>query len=134
MSFGTLHIRDSRTNAEYEIPIRRNAVVAMDFKRIKAPAAGADRADQVDSGLRVHDPGLQNTTVVETEISFSDHWKRLLLYRGYTLEQLWDSDFEDMLHLRQVVQAVSYLYRGSQGGQVPAKDMKMDCRRPDIQT
>lgn len=71
MSFGTLHIRDSRTNAEYEIPIRRNAVVAMDFKRIKAPAAGADRADQVDSGLRVHDPGLQNTTVVETEISFS---------------------------------------------------------------
>ncbi|KAM0096797.1 hypothetical protein ACP6JE_008701 [Aspergillus fumigatus] len=57
MSFGTLHIRDSRTNAEYEIPIRRNAVVAMDFKRIKAPAAGADRADQVDSGLRVHDPG-----------------------------------------------------------------------------
>ncbi|KAH1792887.1 hypothetical protein KXV56_001783 [Aspergillus fumigatus] len=67
MSFGTLHIRDSRTNAEYEIPIRRNAVVAMDFKRIKAPAAGADRADQVDSGLRVHDPGLQNTTVRSLE-------------------------------------------------------------------
>jgi citrate synthase len=22
-----------------------------------------------------------------------------LIFRGYTLEQLWDSDFEDMLHL-----------------------------------
>ncbi|GFG09619.1 citrate synthase [Aspergillus udagawae] len=99
MSSGTLYIRDSRTNAEYEIPIRRNAVSATDFKRIKAPSAGADRADQVRGGLRVHDPGLQNTTVVETGISFSDHEKGLLLFRGYTLEQLWDSDFEDMLHL-----------------------------------
>jgi citrate synthase len=31
--------------------------------------------------------------------SLSDHEKGLLLFRGYTLEQLWDSDFEDMLHL-----------------------------------
>ncbi|RHZ63777.1 uncharacterized protein CDV56_107771 [Aspergillus thermomutatus] len=99
MSSGTLYIRDSRTNAEYEIPVRRNAVSAMDFKKIKAPAAGADRADQVAGGLRVHDPGLQNTAVVETGISFSDHEKGLLLFRGYTLEQLWGSDFEDMLHL-----------------------------------
>lgn len=71
MSSGTLYIKDSRTNAEYEIPVRRNAVSAMDFKKIRAPAAGADRADQVAGGLRVHDPGLQNTTVVETGISFS---------------------------------------------------------------
>jgi citrate synthase len=71
MSSGTLYIKDSRTNAEYEIPVRRNAVSAMDFKKIKAPAAGADRVDQVSGGLRVHDPGLQNTTVVETGISFS---------------------------------------------------------------
>jgi hypothetical protein len=71
MSSGTLYIRDSRTNAEYEIPIRRNAVSAVNFKRIKAPAAATDRADQVTGGLRVHDPGLQNTTVVETGISFS---------------------------------------------------------------
>ncbi|KAF7122920.1 hypothetical protein CNMCM5793_001096 [Aspergillus hiratsukae] len=99
MSSGTLYIKDSRTDAEYEIPVRRNAVSAMDFKKIKAPAAGADRADQVAGGLRVHDPGLQNTTVVETGISFSDHDKGLLLFRGYTLQQLWDSDFEDMLHL-----------------------------------
>lgn len=71
MSSGTLYVRDSRTNVQYEIPIRRNAVAALDFKKIKAPGIGTDRADQVSGGLRVHDPGLQNTTVVETAISFS---------------------------------------------------------------
>ncbi|OOF91575.1 hypothetical protein ASPCADRAFT_57017 [Aspergillus carbonarius ITEM 5010] len=99
MSSGTLYVRDSRTNVQYEIPIRRNAVAALDFKKIKAPGIGTDRADQVSGGLRVHDPGLQNTTVVETAISFSDHERNLLLFRGYSLEQLWESDFEDVLHL-----------------------------------
>ncbi|KKK16626.1 citrate synthase [Aspergillus rambellii] len=99
MSSGTLHIKDSRTNLQYEIPIWKNAVSALDFKRIKAPGTGTNRADQVAAGLRVHDPGLQNTTVVKTAISFSDHERGLLLFRGYSLEELWDSDFEDMVHL-----------------------------------
>lgn len=71
MSSGTLLVKDSRTNRQYEIPIHRNAVLATDFKKIKAPAAGTDRTDHVAGGLRVHDPGLLNTTVVETGISFS---------------------------------------------------------------
>lgn len=29
----------------------------------------------------------------------SDHESGQLLFRGYTLEQLWDADFEEMLHL-----------------------------------
>ncbi|PWY89072.1 citrate synthase [Aspergillus heteromorphus CBS 117.55] len=99
MSSGILHITDSRTGVQYDVPVRRNAVSALDIKKIKAPGDGTDRADQVASGLRVHDPGLQNTTVVETAISFSDHERGLLLFRGHSLEQLWDSDFEDMLHL-----------------------------------
>ncbi|KAE8399567.1 citrate synthase-like protein [Aspergillus pseudonomiae] len=99
MSSGTLHIIDSRTKQKYEIPIRRNVVFATDLKSIKAPGAGTDRADHVASGLRVHDPGLQNTTVIESAISYSDHERGVLLFRGYTLAQLWDSDFEDMLHL-----------------------------------
>ncbi|KAL4980981.1 citrate synthase-like protein [Aspergillus desertorum] len=99
MSSGTLYIRDSRTDAEYEIPIRRNAISAVDFKRIKAPEIGVNRADQIPGGLRVHDPGLVNTTVVESAISFSDHERGLLLFRGYSLEELWTSDFEEMLHL-----------------------------------
>jgi citrate synthase len=71
MSFGTLYVKDSRTDAQYEIAINRNAILATDFKKIKASPVGANRADQVASGLRVHDPGLQNTTVVDTGISFS---------------------------------------------------------------
>ncbi|KJK65957.1 EcCSAthCS-perlike [Aspergillus parasiticus SU-1] len=93
MSSGVLHIVDSRTKQKYGIPIRRNVISAIDLKSIKAPAAGTDRADHVADGLRVHDPGLQNTTVID------DHERGVLLFRGYTLSQLWDSDFEDMLHL-----------------------------------
>ncbi|KAB8219807.1 citrate synthase-like protein [Aspergillus novoparasiticus] len=99
MSSGVLHIVDSRTKQKYEIPIRRNVISAVDLKSIRAPAAGTDRGDHVADGLRVHDPGLQNTTVIESAISYSDHERGLLLFRGYTLSQLWDSDFEDMLHL-----------------------------------
>ncbi|KAL4938118.1 citrate synthase-like protein [Aspergillus oleicola] len=99
MSSGTLYVKDSRTGLQYEIPIRKNAVSAKDFKKIKALGSGANRADQPSGGLRVHDPGLCNTTVVESAISFSDHDTGLLLFRGYSLEELWNSDFEDMLYL-----------------------------------
>lgn len=75
MSSGTLYVRDSRTDIKYEIPIRRNAVAAIELKKIKALAVGTNRADQVSSGLRVHDPGLLNTTVIESAISFSYEYK-----------------------------------------------------------
>jgi citrate synthase len=71
MSTGTLFVQDSRTGAKYEISIRRNSIRAVDIQRIRAPANEADRADQVSRGLRVYDPGLQNTAVVESAISFS---------------------------------------------------------------
>jgi citrate synthase len=71
MSEGTLFIEDSRSGKKYEVPIRRNAVLATDFKKIKASAQGANRADKVANGLRVHDPGLENTTVVETSMTFA---------------------------------------------------------------
>lgn len=71
MSIGTLFVQDSRTGVKYEIPIRRNAIQAIDLRHIRAPATEADRADQVSRGLRIYDPGLQNTAVVESAISFS---------------------------------------------------------------
>ncbi|EUC40740.1 hypothetical protein COCMIDRAFT_107988 [Bipolaris oryzae ATCC 44560] len=99
MSNGFLLVRDSRTTLEYRVPIQRNSILATAFKDIKAPSSSASRADKVGSGLRVHDPGLLNTTVVETGVSFADGERDLLLFRGYSLEQLWQSDYEDMLHL-----------------------------------
>jgi citrate synthase len=71
MSEGKLFVKDSRTGLEYEIPIHHNAVLATAFKKIKASGAGANRADKVEGGLQVYDPGLQNTTVVETSMTFA---------------------------------------------------------------
>ncbi|KAJ5766012.1 uncharacterized protein N7511_003628 [Penicillium nucicola] len=99
MSNGTLFVRDSRTNKSYEIPIHRNAIRATDLGKVTAHSIDSDRANQLAHGLRIYDPGLQNTAVTESSISFSDHEQGLLLYRGYTLEQLWGADFEQMFHL-----------------------------------
>lgn len=71
MSTGTLFVLDSRTGFKYDIPIRRNAVHALDLQRIRAPGGTAHPADQISRGLRVFDPGLQNTAVQESAISFS---------------------------------------------------------------
>lgn len=70
MSEGKLTITDSRTSREYEIPIHRNVIDAARFKAIKAPAEGSDRADQVQNGLRLYDPGLRNTATSETKLTF----------------------------------------------------------------
>jgi citrate synthase len=71
MSNGTLFVRDSRTNANYQIPIHHNAISATDLQNIQAFTIENDRADQIAHGLRVYDPGLQNTAVTESAISFS---------------------------------------------------------------
>ena len=71
MSEGSLFVKDSRTSHEYKIPIHRNGVRATAFKSIKAPGTGLNRAEKVADGLRVFDPGLQNTAVVETSTSFA---------------------------------------------------------------
>ena len=53
---GSLEVTDSRTKAKYQLPIYKNAIRATDLKK---------------AGIRIHDPGLQNTTVVEPGISVS---------------------------------------------------------------
>ena len=71
MSEGRLLVKDSRTSLEYQIEIQRNSVPASAFKQIKAPAASFSCVDKAADGLRVYDPGLQNTAVVETSTSFA---------------------------------------------------------------
>ena len=70
MSEGVLHITDSRTSQEYQIPIHRNAIQAVDFQAIKGPVANSDLADQVGNGLRLFDLGFKNTAVSESKITF----------------------------------------------------------------
>ena len=66
-----LEIRDLRTNNLYTMPIRHNAVLAVDFAAIKGPEkADCLLADQGQNGLRVFDPGFQNTAVVESNVTY----------------------------------------------------------------
>lgn len=70
MSDGTLHIKDSRTQREYEIPISRNSVPAVAFKQIKGPPIDTTRIDRGSVGLKIYDPGLANTATIESKLTF----------------------------------------------------------------
>ena len=66
-----LQVRDLRTNNLYTMPIRHNAVSAVDFAAIKAPKnTNCLDANQDQNGLRVFDPGFQNTAVVESNVTY----------------------------------------------------------------
>lgn len=98
MGDGTLLVRDSRTNLEYTIPIVRNSVAASEFKKFKNLTDGPQFA-KAGRGLQVFDPGLENTAIKESHISSRDPKTGLPVYRGYTVDDLWTSDFEDLFHL-----------------------------------
>ena len=66
----SLHVTDRRTGLEYDIPIKRNAVQATDFKKIKALDEKSVATDGVEGGLRIMDPGFNNTAVKESAITF----------------------------------------------------------------
>ncbi|KAL9122902.1 MAG: hypothetical protein Q9187_000553 [Circinaria calcarea] len=100
MSDGVLHVQDSRTAKRYEIPIHHNSIRATSFKDIKAPVLCSHAADKPQGGLRIYDPGLQNTAVVESEITYIDGTKGIVQYRGHRIEELFQtSEYEDLLHL-----------------------------------
>lgn len=58
-----LRIVDNRTGMEYSIPIKNNAIDAVEFKKIRT-------ADNTNVGLRLLDPGMQNTAVKESKITY----------------------------------------------------------------
>ena len=66
-SEGSLLVCDSRTSCQYEIPITNNTVNASDFQNIKLPSKG--RSLTKASGLRLYDPGMQNTAIKKTQIT-----------------------------------------------------------------
>ena len=66
----SLTIRDNRTGKEYSIPVHHNAVDALAFKAIRAPNTAAYAPDQTQNGLRLYDPGFQNTAVSESTITY----------------------------------------------------------------
>ncbi len=76
----TLTITDSRTGKQYEVPITRGTIRAMDLRQIKV-AEG-------DFGLISYDPAFLNTASCQSRITYIDGDRGVLLYRGYPIEQL----------------------------------------------
>lgn len=63
-----LTVTDHRTGRSYNVPIAHNAIQA---SHLKAICAGNDSTslDQAKVGLRVLDPGFQNTAVMISQIT-----------------------------------------------------------------
>lgn len=94
----TITVIDNRTGKSYEFPITHNSIKAVDFKKVscrRRPTFGAEHADreedETEGGLRVHDPGFMNTTVIESRITYINGTDGVLRYRGYPIEQLAES-------------------------------------------
>ena len=67
-----LHITDKRTGLEYDVLIKNNSIQATDFLRIKLSDKELENSpyDNGGNGLRLVDPGFQNTAVKESTITF----------------------------------------------------------------
>ena len=76
----TLTVRDNRTGHTYELEIRDGAIRATDLRQIKAGPAG--------HGLMTYDPGLFNTAITRSKVTYLDGEAGILQYRGYPIEQL----------------------------------------------
>ena len=68
-SSGTLEVIDHRTGNHHRVGISDNAVLAQDFQSIPA-GPGTGPALSANGGLRVLDPGFQNTAVMKSQVTF----------------------------------------------------------------
>jgi citrate synthase len=75
-----LTVTDSRTGQEYKIPINDGTIRTTDLRKI--------RVSDSDHGLTSYDPGLFNTAVARSSITYLDGEAGVLEYRGYPIEQL----------------------------------------------
>ncbi|PCH84707.1 MAG: citrate (Si)-synthase [Piscirickettsiaceae bacterium] len=91
MSKGTLTLTDNSTGNSTELPLLTGSLgnPTIDIKSIPK-----------DLGYFTHDPGFGATASCESEITFIDGDKGILLYRGYPIEQLADkSDYLETAYL-----------------------------------
>jgi len=92
MKENTLTITDNRTDITYNISIQNETINALDLRQIKV--------DKDDFGMMSYDPGYTNTASCNSEITFVDGDKGVLMYRGYPIEQLAEhSTFLEVAYL-----------------------------------
>src|SRR4029453_15721516 len=92
MSKNTLTVTDNRTGKHCEIAITDGAIRATELRQLKM---GPD-----DVGLLTYDPAFMNTASTRSAITFIDGDRRILVYRGYAIEQLAErSTFLEVAYL-----------------------------------
>ncbi|KAF3762833.1 citrate synthase [Cryphonectria parasitica EP155] len=87
----TLTITDNRTGQTYCLPIEHNAIRATDFKAIKCPVKDRNPANQYENGIRLFDPGFQNTACMQSQITYVDGEAGEIYYRGIPVPELYRS-------------------------------------------
>ncbi len=80
MAEEAFNITDKRTNQNYELPMFKGTIRAMDLRKIKT---GPE-----DFGTMTYDPAFMNTASCKSAITFIDGDRGILRYRGYPIEQL----------------------------------------------
>jgi citrate synthase len=76
----TLTVVDNRTGKTYEVPLVDGALHAAELRRIKL--------SDTDPGVISYDPGLRNTAICRSGITFLDGERGVLRYRGYSIDDL----------------------------------------------
>lgn len=87
----TLSVVDNRTGLSYNIPITQNSIQATDFHHIKSPRNAENPVEQNNAGIRVFDPGFQNTACMESKITYVDGDAGEIAYRGIPVAELFYS-------------------------------------------
>ncbi|KAG6356829.1 hypothetical protein INS49_014703 [Diaporthe citri] len=87
----SLSVVDNRTGLSYNIPIKQNSIHATDFHHIKSPHNAKNRVEQNNAGIRIFDPGFQNTACMESEITYVDGDAGEIAYRGIPVADLFRS-------------------------------------------
>lgn len=87
----SLSVVDNRTGHSYNIPISQNSILATEFHQFKSPRNAENPAEQNSQGIRVYDPGFQNTACMESEITYVDGEAGEISYRGIPLADLFYS-------------------------------------------
>lgn len=92
MAKNTLTITDNRTGKEYEIPIEKGNIRAMDLRQI--------RVKDDEFGMMSYDPAFSNTAACTSRVTFIDGDKGILQYRGYPIQDLAEkSNFLEVAYL-----------------------------------
>ncbi|KAI3932946.1 hypothetical protein MKW98_029179, partial [Papaver atlanticum] len=120
---GSLTIIDERTGKKYQIQVSENGTIkAADFRKITT--------GRFDKGLKLYDPGYQNTAPVRSSICYIDGDEGTLKYRGYPIEELAESSsFMEVAYLLLLL--ADWEFAVSQHSAVPQGILDMIQAMPD---